>query len=288
VIECVPNFSEGRDLAKVRAIVDAIAAVPGVLLLGWEADSDHHRAVVTFAGAAEAVKEGAVRGAGKAAQLIDLKDHVGVHPRVGAADVIPFVPLANSSMEQCAAIARATGNIIWARFGVPAYFYQAAARSESRRRLEKIRREGFDGKPPDVGDVAAHVTAGASCIGARGFLIAFNVNLQTKDVEVAKGIARKLRESSGGFRHVKAMGVYLATRGRAQVSMNLTNFAETPLEDVYAAIAAEAKIDACELVGFVPRHAFEMFPTFFERAVNFSESRIIEVRIKQLLESRTC
>jgi glutamate formiminotransferase len=189
-------------------------------------------------------------------------------------------------MEECAALARVAGNIIWARYGVPVYFYEAAARTESRRRLEKIRREGFDGQPPDVGDVAAHPTAGASCIGARGFLIAFNVNLQTNDVEVARGIARKLRESSGGFRHVKAMGVYLATRGRSQVSMNLTNYAETPLEDVYAAIAAESKVAECELVGFVPRHAFEMFPTFFERAVNFTESRIIETRIAQLLESK--
>jgi glutamate formiminotransferase len=286
MIECVPNFSEGRDLAKVRAIVDAIAAVPGVLLLGWEADPDHHRAVVTFAGAAEAVKEGAVRGAGKAAELIDLNHHVGVHPRVGAADVIPFVPLAGSGMEECAALARVVGNIIWARYGVPAYFYEAAARSESRRRLEKIRREGFDGQPPDVGDVAAHPTAGASCIGARGFLIAFNVNLETDDVEIAREIARKLRELSGGFRHVKAMGVYLASRGRAQVSMNLTNYVETPLEDVYAAIAAESKVAECELVGFVPRHAFEMFPAFFVRAVNFTESRIIETRIGQLLESK--
>src|SRR6185295_4063528 len=178
-------------------------------------------------------------------------------------------------------VARVAGNIIWARYGVPVYFYEAAARTESRRRLEKIRREGFDGQPPDVGDVAAHPTAGASCIGARGFLIAFNVNLQTNDVEVARGIARKLRESSGGFRYVKAMGVYLATRRRAQVSMNLTDYAETPLEDVYAAIAAEAKVAECELVGFVPRHAFEMFPAFFERAVNFTESRIIEIRIAQ-------
>ncbi len=284
MIECVPNFSEGRDLAKVRKIVDAIAAVPGVLLLGWEADPDHHRAVVTFAGAPEAVKEGAVRGAGKAAELIDLNYHVGVHPRVGSADVIPFVPLDGVEMRECASLARVVGNVIWSRYGVPAYFYEAAARNESRRRLERVRREGFDGAPPDVGDVAAHPTAGASCIGARGFLIAFNVNLETNDVEIARQIARKLRESSGGFRHVKAMGVYLATRGRAQVSMNLTNYAETPLEDVYTAIARESKVAECELVGFVPRHAFEMFPAFFERAVNFSESRIIETRISQLLE----
>lgn len=286
MIECVPNFSEGRDLAKVQAIVDAIAAVPGVVLLGWEADPDHHRAVVTFAGAAEAVGEGAMRGAGKAAELVDLNHHMGaVHPRVGSADVIPFVPLKGAEMRECVSLVRIVGNVIWARYGVPAYFYEAAARNESRRRLERIRREGFDGQPPDVGDVAAHPTAGASCIGARGFLIAFNVNLETSDVEVARGIARKLRESSGGFRHVKAMGVYLTTRGRAQVSMNLTNYAETPLEDVYAAIAAESKVAECELVGFVPRHAFELFPAFFERAANFTESRIIETRIAQLLES---
>jgi glutamate formiminotransferase len=282
VIECVPNFSEGRDIAKVQAIVDAIAATPDVLLLGWEADPDHHRSVVTFAGPPAAVKEAAVRGAGKAAELIDLNFHHGVHPRVGAADVIPFVPLADASLAECAATARMAGNLIWARYGVPAYFYEAAARSESRRQLEKVRRTGFDGAPPDVGDIASHPTAGASVIGARGYLIAFNVNLATHDVEIARAIARKIRASTGGFQHVKAMGVYLATRQCAQVSMNFTDFAATPLDDVFAAIAAEGPVAECQLVGFIPRRAYEQAPKFFERAANFSDSRILENRIRAL------
>jgi glutamate formiminotransferase len=267
----------------VRAIVEAIESAPGVLLLGWESDVDHNRSVVTFAGEPDAVMEGAIRGAGKAAELIDLSRHEGVHPRVGAADVIPFVPLDGSTLEDCVAIAHRAGEQIWRRFGVPVYFYEAAARMPERRRLEKVRRRGFDGRPPDTGDVAAHPTAGASVVGARGFLIAFNINLDTPDVMVAQAIARKIRESSGGFRYVKAMGVYLATRSVAQVSMNFTNFAEIPLERVYQAIREEAAVGSMQLVGFVPRRAFEMAPEFFRRVENFDESRILETRIEQML-----
>ena len=208
----------------VREIVAAIESVRGVLLLGWESDRDHNRSVVTFAGPEEAVLEGAVRGAGAAAERIDLRLHEGAHPRVGAADVIPFVPLKNATIDDCVSIAHRAGEEIWRRFGVPAYFYEAAALSENRRRLERVRRPGFDGQPPDVGDIAAHVSAGACAIGARDFLIAFNANLATTDVSVAQAIARKIRESSGGFRFVKAMGRYLASRNCAQVSMNFTNF----------------------------------------------------------------
>jgi glutamate formiminotransferase len=286
MIECVPNFSEGRDLAKVQAIVDAIGAVPDVLLLGWEADPDHHRSVITFAGPSSAVRDAAVRGAGKAAELIDLNHHQGVHPRVGAADVIPFVPLEGGTLAECAATAHGAGNLIWSRYGVPIYFYEAAARSESRQPLEKTRRKGFDGAPPDVGDYAEHPTAGASVIGARGYLIAFNVNLATNNVEVARTIARKIRASTGGFHFVKAMGVYLATQDRAQVSMNFTNFAETTLDHIYDAIASEAPIAESQLVGFIPRRAYEQAPAFFESATNFNESRIIENRIRQLLDSK--
>jgi glutamate formiminotransferase len=267
----------------VRAIVEAIESAPGVLLLGWESDADHNRSVVTFAGEPDAVMEGAIRGAGKAAELIDLSRHEGVHPRVGAADVIPFVPLDGSTLEDCVAIAHRAGEQIWRRFGVPVYFYEAAARMPERRRLEKVRRRGFDGRLPDIGDIAAHPTAGASVVGARGFLIAFNINLDTPEVMVAQAIARKIRESSGGFRYVKAMGVYLASRGTAQVSMNFTNFAEIPLERVYQAIREEAAVSAMQLVGFVPRRAFEMAPEFFRRVENFDESRILETRIEQML-----
>src|SRR6185437_15435284 len=168
--------SEGRDRGKVRAIVDAISA-PGVLLLGWEADSDHNRSVVTFAGAPDAVMEGAIRGSAKAAELIDLTRHQGVHPRVGAADVIPFIPLEGATLDQCVEIAHRAGEEIWRRLQVPIYFYEAAARISGRERLENVRKRGFDGQPPDVGNIAAHRTAGASIVGARGLLIAFNVNL---------------------------------------------------------------------------------------------------------------
>lgn len=290
MIECVPNFSEGRDAVKVRAIVDAIRTEPGILMLGWESDADHNRSVVTFAGEPEAVLEGAIRGVGRASELIDLTEHRGVHPRVGAADVVPFAPLDGSTLDECVAIAHRAGAEIWRRFGVPVYFYESAAHEAGRKRLERVRRRGFDGKPPDVGDIASHPTAGASVVGARGFLIAFNVNLSTPDAAAAQAIASKIRESSGGFRFVKAMGRYLASRDCAQISMNLTNFFETPLDQLYAAICAEAArvgttVRSTQLVGFVPRRAFDMAPEFFRRAENFDESRVIETRIDTIKKS---
>jgi glutamate formiminotransferase len=288
MLECVPNFSEGRDEGAVRAIADAIAGAPGVLLLGSESDADHNRSVITFAGSPDAVVEGAVRGVGKAAELIDLSAHQGVHPRVGAADVIPFIPLDGSAMDDAVVAAHRAGEEIWRRFQIPIYFYEYAARNPARRRLEKVRKPGFDGAPPDIGAVAAHATAGASMVGARGILIAYNVQLATRDAAVAQAIARKIRESSGGFRYVKAIGLYLASHDCAQVSMNLTNFAETPLDRVYDAIASAARdlgTEAVrgEIIGFIPRRAYEMAPEFFRHAENFSESRILETRIQQLL-----
>ncbi|HLH43413.1 MAG TPA: hypothetical protein VKV74_10530, partial [Bryobacteraceae bacterium] len=173
MLECIPNFSEGRNAEVVRAIADAIQSAPGVLLLGWESDADHNRSVVTFAGPAEAVMEAAVRGVGRAAELIDLSGHEGVHPRTGAADVIPFAPLEGSSLEECVRVAHRAGEKIWSRFGIPVYFYEAAARTPGRQRLEKVRRKEFDGLPPDIGAIAAHPTAGACVVGAREFLIAY-------------------------------------------------------------------------------------------------------------------
>ena len=281
VIECVPNFSEGRDKNVVREIADRIAQVPGVTLLGWEADADHHRSVITFAGPADVVREGALRGVGAAVERIDLNKHQGVHPRVGAADVVPFVPLEGSTLADCVEIAHQAGEQIWERFRVPVYFYEAAARIPERKALQNTRRKGFDGRPPDIGDVAAHPTAGGVMVGARNFLIAYNVDLATPDVEIAKAIAARIRESSGGFRVVKAMGLHLDSTNRAQVSMNLTNFAETPLDDLYRAIEAEAarlgtSIAESELIGFVPKAAFEKAPEFFRRTRGFEELRIIE------------
>ena len=288
MLECVPNFSEGRNAAVVQAIADAIAQTPGVLLLGWESDIDHNRSVMTFAGPADAVVEAAVRGAGKAAEWIDLASHQGAHPRVGAADVIPFVPLEGSTMKDAVAAAHRAGEEIWKRHGIPVYFYEQAARRPERRRLEKVRKTDFDGAPPDIGSIARHPRAGASMVGARGLLIAYNVQLATRDAGIAQAIARKIRESSGGFRYVKAMGLYLPSRDCAQVSMNLTNFAETPLDRVYDAISSAAREHgtqalAGEIIGFIPQRAYQMAPEFFRRAENFNESRIIENRIQQLL-----
>ena len=289
MIECVPNFSEGRDEGVMRAIVDAIGSAQGVLVLGWEMDRDHNRSVVTFAGPPGALVEGAIRGAGRAAELIDISRHEGAHPRVGAADVIPFVPLDGGSIEQCADAAHLAGREIWNRFHVPVYFYESAAKIAGRKRLEHVRRPGFDGLPADIGDIAAHPTAGAAVVGARGFLIAFNINLATRDVEIARAIAKKIRESSGGFPFVKAIGLPLASRDCAQVSMNFVNFAETSFDEVWDAVVHEAarlgtSISSSQLIGFVPRRAFEQAPDFFRRAENFDESRILEARIAQLLK----
>ncbi len=291
MIECVPNFSEGQDPAVLRALVDAIAAVPGVAVLGSEANADHHRSVVTLAGPAEAVMEAAIRAVGTAAELIDLTQHQGVHPRVGAADVVPFVPLEGATLIECVDIAHRAGAEIWRRFRVPVYFYEAAALHVERQHLEKVRRPGFDGLPPDVGDLPGHPTAGAAMVGARRFLIAYNINLATADLTIAKSIARKIRGSSGGFPFVKALGLHLPSAGHAQVSMNLTNYTEIPLERLYETVRQEAgrfgtAIAGSELIGFVPRQAYEMAPLFFQRTRGFDESRIVETRIAQLLESK--
>jgi len=289
VIECVPNFSEGRDESVLRSIVEAIGSAQGVFVLGWEMDRDHNRSVVTFAGSPDAVVEGAIRGAGRAAELVDITYHEGVHPRVGAADVIPFVPLEAGTMEQCVGAAHCAGLEIWNRFHVPVYFYESAAIITGRKRLERVRRPGFDGLPPDVGDVTAHRTAGAAVVGARQLLIAFNVNLATRDVKIAQAIAKKIRESSGGFSFVKAIGLPLASRDCAQVSMNFVNFSETPFDQVWDAVVREAvrlgtSVASSQLIGFVPLRAFEQAPAFFKRAENFEESRILEARIAQLLK----
>ena len=284
MIECVPNFSEGRDPSVVAAIAGAIERAGGVTLLGFESDADHHRSVITFAGQPGAVMEAALLGVAKAAELIDLGAHVGVHPRVGATDVLPFVPLAGSTLQDCIRIAHAAGAEIWRRFAIPVYFYEAAALTPARRPLQNTRRRGFDGQPPDVGEVPSHPTAGAVMVGARNFLIAYNINLATRDAAIAKAIAAKIRQSSGGFPFVKAMGLHLESAHCAQVSMNLTNFAKIPLDELYAAVESEARrlgtrITESELIGFIPRQAFEQAPSFFSRIRGFDESRIIEDRL---------
>ena len=259
LIECVPNFSEGRDPAVVEAIIRALLAGPDVYLLDREMDPDHNRSVITFVGTRESVGKAALRGIGEAAELIDLNHHQGAHPRLGATDVVPFVPLAGVTLEDCVHIAEWVAEETWRRFKIPTYLYEAAARKPERANLENIRRGQFEGvreeigsnpaRHPDFGEAALHPTAGATVVGARKFLIAYNINLNTPDVAITKAIAKKIRTSSGGFPCVKAMGVELKARNLAQVSMNLTDFETTSLAKVFEAVNLEAAALGIQVVG---------------------------------------
>jgi glutamate formiminotransferase len=297
IIECVPNFSEGLDAAKVEKIVRAMR-VDGVHLLDWSRDADHNRSVVTIAGEPEAVVEAAVRGVGKAAELIDLTKQTGVHPRIGAADVIPFVPVSGVSLVQCVMLARQAGMAIWRRFGVPVYFYEAAAARPDRVNLEDVRRGQFEAllkdavkdstRRPDVGGPELHGTAGASAVGARKFLIAYNIYLKEGDVSLARGIAKEIRASSGGLLGVKAMGVL--ANGRAQVSMNITDFHRTPMVKVHAAVAEMAErhgvaIAEGEVIGLIPEEAYEPNAEWVRQTVDFDpERKVLERRLRRPLD----
>ena len=286
LIECVANFSEGRDQATVQAIEDAIASGDGVSILRSEMDTDHNRSVITFVAPRSAISEAALRGIAVAVERIDLRRHQGVHPRMGAADVVPFVPLEGATLADCVAIAQRTGEEVWKRLGVPVYYYEAAALTPDRRLLENCRRGGFENpnSAPDVGGPALHPSAGACIIGARKILIAFNINLATGDVEVARAIARKIRASSGGLPFVKALGLPLAHRGLAQVSMNLTDFEKTPLHVVFDAVAREAavhgvQIAGSEIIGLVPRKALEDAAAHYLKSENFETGLVLETRL---------
>lgn len=298
LIECVPNFSEGRDAQRLETIITAMLAVPQVHLLDRESDYDHHRSVVTLAGPPEAVAEAAVRGVGEAAELIDLTRHHGAHPRLGAADVVPFVPLEGATLEDCVRLAYWAGEEIWRRFQVPVYFYEAAARREDRRNLENIRRGQFEGvreavatdpsRRPDVGGPALHPTAGATVVGARRFLIAYNINLDTADLAVAKAIAKKIRTSSGGLPSLKAMGVDLAAKHCAQVSMNLTDFEITSLAAAWEAVSAAARERGAravesEIIGLIPRRALENAAAEFLRVARFDPAMVLENRLANVM-----
>ncbi|HET8825142.1 MAG TPA: glutamate formimidoyltransferase [Terriglobales bacterium] len=295
LVECVPNFSEGRDKSKVDAIVEAMK-LDGVYLLDREMDADHNRCVITIVGDREAVQEAAIRGVGKAAELIDLNQHQGAHPRLGAADVVPFIPIEGVTLEDCVAMARHVGEQIWKRHKVPVYLYEAAATSPERQNLENIRRGQFEGirseiatdpaRKPDFGEAAVHPTAGACVVGARKFLIAYNIFLNTADVEIAKKAARAVRFSSGGLRFVKAAGFLV--RGQAQVSMNLTDFEQTPIHRVFEAVRAEAarygvQPQSSEIVGLIPKKALEQSAEWFLQIENFDSSLILENRLARVV-----
>jgi glutamate formiminotransferase len=304
IIECVPNFSEGTDPAKVEQIVGSMQ-VEGVRLLDWSLDKAHNRSVVTIAGSPAAVIEAAVRSVGRAAELIDLTKQTGVHPRIGAADVVPFVPVSGISLAECAMLARQAGLQIWRNYGVPVYFYSAAATRPDRVQLEDVRRGQFEGlreasirdtaRRPDVGGPELHPTAGASAVGARSFLIAYNIYLasdsttgQPPDISIARAIARDIRASNGGMKGVKALGVM--ANGLAQVSMNITEFQAMPVTQVHAAVGKLARrygvqTGEGELIGLIPEAAYEPDSDWIRQIPGFDpEDKILERRLNSPME----
>ena len=292
LVECVPNFSEGRDARRVEAIVAAMR-VEGVHLLDWSMDAAHNRSVVTVAGDPAAVVESPVRGAGKAAELIDLTRQRGVHPRIGAADVIPFVPISGVKLEQCALLARQAGLEIWRRFNVPVFLYEAAAARPDRANLEEVRRGQFEGlieaggkdtsRRPDIGGPLIHPTAGACAVGARKFLVAYNIYFNSTDVAMVRAVAREIRAASGGLKGVKAMGVLV--HGRAQLSMNITDFEVTPISQVFRAATAlalrhkAAPVEG-EIIGLLPEAACERESEWMRQLVGFdAQTKVLERRL---------
>lgn len=296
LVECVPNISEGRDQTKIDAIASEVRRTSGVVLLDIDPDPDHNRTVITFVGAPEPVAEAVLRLTAKAIELIDLNKHKGEHPRMGAVDVIPFVPI-NITMQECVELSKQIGQRIWERFHVPVYLYEESATREERRNLANIRKgefEGFSNKikeaawAPDFGERLIHPTAGVTAVGARMFLVAFNVNLGTDNLEIAKKIAKAVRHSDGGLRYVKALAFELKERGIVQISMNMTNYKKTPLHQAFELIKREAKrygvaVIGSEIVGLVPQEALNQTAEYYLQLENFRSEMILEERIAQAI-----
>ena len=295
MIECVPNVSEGRDQSTIDAIADAVRATPGVQLLDVHSDPDHNRSVYTYASHdAAALRDATLRLYEAAVPRIDLRAHHGAHPRVGAVDVVPFVPLEGSTMDQCVALASETGKAIAERFSIPVYLYEHASRHDYRRELPAIRSGGFehfatkiqdDRWKPDFGPAIVHPTAGVSVVGARVPLIAFNVQLGTTRMEVAEAAARAVRGISGGLRHVRALPIALESRGLVQVSMNLLDFRKTPMHRAFAVVRDEAErygvpVVSSEIVGLVPQDALLQVAEWHLRIGNFRRDIVLEERIR--------
>jgi len=290
LVECVPNFSEGTDSGRVESILAAMR-VEGVHLLDWTMDADHNRSVVTIAGAPAAVVESAVRGAGKAAELIDLTVQQGQHPRIGAADVIPFVPVSGIKLDQCALLARQAGLEIWRRHGIPTYFYEAAAARPDRAKLDDVRRDQFEGlrdavrkdasRRPDLGGPELHPTAGACAIGARKFLVGYNLYFNSTDVALVRALAKEVRQS--GLKGVTAMG--LLARSLAQLSMNIADYEATPISQVYERVVRLALRHKTapvhgEVTGLIPEAACERESEWMRHLVEFDpEAKILERRL---------
>jgi glutamate formiminotransferase / 5-formyltetrahydrofolate cyclo-ligase len=293
VIECVPNISEGRYPERVREIADAVRAAPGVRLLDVSSDPSHNRSVLTFVGDAAAVKAGVAALFDAVVPRIDLTRHEGEHPRMGAVDVVPLIPIRGATVEECVVLSREVGAEIASRHGIPVYLYEDSAASEARRNLAEIRKGEFEGfaekmkNPkwvPDFGPARPHPTAGVVAVGARSALIAYNINLGTNDLKVADSIARAIRHIGGGFRYVKAMGVALAERGQVQVSINMINYTKTPLHRVFECVKSEAErygvsIVGSEIVGLAPADALFMAADHYLRLENFSSDQVLETRL---------
>jgi len=293
VIECVPNFSEGADAARVETIATAVRAVPGVRVLNLSSDASHNRSVLTFVGDAAAVRAGVLALFEAALPAIDLTRHRGEHPRMGAVDVVPLIPIRGATLADCVTLSREIGDEVARRFGVPVFLYEDSASAEGRRNLADVRKGGFEGLAakmaapewkPDFGPGVPHATAGAVAIGARAPLIAYNINLGTRDIAVADRIAKAIRHIGGGFRYVKAMGVELADRGIVQVSINMTNYRKTPLHRVFECVKSEAErhgvpIVGSEIVGLTPADALFMAAEHYLRLEGFSADQVLETKL---------
>jgi glutamate formiminotransferase len=294
IVECVPNFSEGRRVEVIEAIAQEIKKVEGVRLLAYEYDKDHNRSVFTFIGPPDGVKEAAFLACSKAAELIDMNKHSGEHPRIGATDVIPFIPISDTSIADCVKLANELGAKIANTLGIPIYLYEYAAASSKRRNLADVRRGQYEGlkeaiqtdpeRRPDFGPSTLHPTAGATVVGARMPLVAYNINLATDDLDIAKAIAKAVRHSSGGLRFVKALGLEIKERGIVQVSMNLTNYEKTPIFRVFEMIKSEAdrygvEILGSEVIGLVPMNALVDSAEFYLRIEKFDKSQVLENRL---------
>jgi glutamate formiminotransferase/formiminotetrahydrofolate cyclodeaminase len=296
LVECVPNFSEGRNVETIERLAQAIEAVEGAVVLDMHMDADHNRSVITFVAEADVVVEAALGVVRLAAELIDLRHHTGQHPRVGATDVLPFIPVRGVEMKDCVALALAAGERIWRELGIPVYFYERAAQRPDRVNLEDVRRRGFEelraqiedpamNRVPDIGEARVHESAGAVVVGARPFLVAYNVNLQTDDISIARKVARAVRGRDGGLRYLKALGFRLESRGIVQVSMNLVDYEKTQLHQAFEAVRREAErfgvsVIGSEIVGLVPQAALDASAEYFLQIENFAPGLVLENRIE--------
>jgi len=299
IIECVPNFSEGRRREVIDSLAASLTGPSGVALLDREMDAAHNRCVISVAGDPEAVAAGVIEAVGKAAELIDLRQHTGEHPRMGAADVIPFVPISNTTIEECVELSVRVAQTIAERYSIPVYLYDQSARIPARQDLAYVRKGQFEGireeirtdpaRKPDFGPCEVHPSAGATAVGARFPLIAYNIYLRTADVKIAQEIARAIRFSSGGLRYLKALGFEIKERGQAQVSMNLTNYEATPIFRVFDLVTREAErygvtVAASEIVGLIPQRALDSSAEYYLRLENFSRNQILENRLAETLK----